>query len=188
MTYFGGFQSRLAIIVATLLACLGCNKGTRSDLRASPVSVSTPQASAAAEAHVGEVARPYDENADAQSEIDLAVQRAKSDGRKVLVIFGGNWCKWCRRLEHTLQNDAQVRSAVESQFHVVHVDTGARRSGKNAGVAQRYGDPVRLGLPAIAVLGNTGDLEHVQETGSLEEGEVHSPAKVLAFLTRFSGT
>lgn len=45
-----------------------------------------------------EVARPYDETADAEQEIAAAVAAARGDGKRVLLVFGANWCSWCRRL------------------------------------------------------------------------------------------
>lgn len=131
-----------------------------------------------------EVARPYDENADASAEIARALERARSDGKRVLVLFGGNWCKWCRRLEHTLRNEPRVRDAIAAGFHVVHVDTGARRSGRNAAINERYGNPMQHGLPVLVVLRPDGQLHTTQETGALERGDRHDPERVLAFLAR----
>lgn len=133
-----------------------------------------------------EVAQPYETGVNAQAQIDAAVAQASADGKKVLLVFGGNWCPWCRRLEWVFQNDPQVSRALREHWHVVHVDTGARRSGVNADIAARYGDPIQHGLPVLVVLDGSGALVHTQETGSLESGDRHDPARVLAFLNRFS--
>lgn len=132
-----------------------------------------------------EVERPYEEGVAAQAEIDAAVARADAEGKRVLLIFGGNWCVWCRRLEHVLRNEPRVVAALRDGWHVVHVDTGARRSGVNADVVARYGDPVQHGLPVLVVLDGDGTLVHTQETGSLEIGDRHDPERVLAFLNRY---
>ncbi len=129
-----------------------------------------------------EVARPYDESADADADVAAALARAARVNRRVLLVFGANWCPWCRRLEHTLTTDPTLAMALASGFEVVHVDTGARRSGKNAALAARYGDATRLGLPALAVLSADGTLLATQETGSLEVGDRHDPLKIGLFL------
>lgn len=131
-----------------------------------------------------EVAHPYDEAADATAMIDDALVVARGDRKSVLLVFGANWCPWCRRLEHTLTHHPEVVAELARNFHVVHVDTGARGTGKNAAVASRYGDPTRLGLPVLVVLTPDGQLKATQETGALEVGDRHDPAALLAFLAR----
>ncbi len=145
-------------------------------------------ASPKATAHVAgppEIERPYDADADAQAQIDAAVVSAAEDGRRVLVVFGANWCEWCRRLDWVFQNQRQVSDALEAGYHLVHVDVGPRRSSTNRAVAARYGDPISRGLPCLVVLDGDGEVAHVQETASLEAGDRHDPALVLAFLERW---
>lgn len=134
-----------------------------------------------------EVASPYDEAADPAHDTDAALAAARADGKLVLLVLGGNWCPWCRRLEHTFRFDSDVAAALASGFHVVHVDTGARKSGKNADVNERYGNPMQYGLPVLVVLAADGSVRKVQETGALEEGDHHSPARILAFLAAVRG-
>lgn len=131
-----------------------------------------------------ETARPYDESANAEADIAAALAASRSDGKNVLLVFGANWCPWCRRLEHTLTQNQAVRTELERGFRVVHVDTGARGTGKNAEVAARYGDPTRLGLPVIVVLRPDGSVAATQNTGDLEEGDRHDPDAIVAFLRR----
>lgn len=149
-----------------------------------PLMEATPEQVAADEAPPPEVARPYDDEADAEADIAAAVARAGSG--RVLLVFGANWCVWCRRLEHVLQNDAAVGSALEG-FEVVHVSTGDRRSGHQEELNTRYGNPMENGLPVIVVLDGQGEMVTTQETGSLETGDRHDPAKVVEFLNRVRG-
>jgi len=129
-----------------------------------------------------EVDRPYDEGVDAQAQIDAAVTASREDGKRVLLMFGANWCEWCRRLEWVFRNDPDVAAALAGGWRLVHVDVGARGSDTNRQVAARYGDPLSRGLPCLVVLDDAGEVAHVQETGSLEEGDRHDPAAVLGFL------
>lgn len=134
-----------------------------------------------------EVEHPYEEGVDAQAQIDAALALARADDKPVLLVFGANWCPWCRRLEHVFQNDARVHTALEDSFHLVHVDVGPRRSSTNRAVARRYGNPLEQGLPCLVVLENDGSVKLVQETGSLEEGDHHDPDLILAFFERARG-
>ena len=173
-------------------AAVGVEQPARAPL-AAPVPTSAP---AVAEPETAptpvpgappEVLRPYDEAADAATEIDAALALARTDHKNVLLVFGANWCPWCRRLEHTLRFNTTVAAEVARSFHVVHVDTGARGTGKNAAIGTRYGEPTRLGLPVLVVLTPDGSLKTTQDSGALESGDRHDPAAILAFLARVRG-
>jgi thiol:disulfide interchange protein len=149
-------------------------------------AVASDRAVPAVEGPPPEVANPYEPGVNAQAAIDAAIARAGTGDKHVLLVFGGNWCVWCRRLEHVLRNEPRVSAAIRDHFEVVHIDTGARGSGVNAPIAARYGDPQQHGLPVLVVLDGTGHQVATQETGSLEIGDRHDPERVLAFLNRFS--
>jgi thiol:disulfide interchange protein len=149
---------------------------------ATTAAATTPPVSGAEAAP--EIAHPYDESADAAAQIEQNVAMGRADRKHVLLVFGANWCPWCRRLEHTLTQNAEIAAELARSYHVVHVDTGARGAGKNAAIAARYGEPTRLGLPVLVVLTPDGLLKETQETGALEAGDRHDPAKVLEFLVR----
>lgn len=125
---------------------------------------------------------PYDETADARAQIDAAVAASAQDGKRTLLVFGANWCPWCRRLDYLMKHDAPVMAALGASYHLVHVNVGPRHSDTNAAIDQAYGHPMQNGLPVLVVLDAQGHVEHTQETGALEEGDHHDPAKVLAFL------
>lgn len=97
---------------------------------------------------------PYDEKADAQVELRHALEMARSDHKNVLVVFGANWCPDCRELDKALHGSSQA--LIAARFDVVKVDVG--NFNKNLDIAQRYGNPIKSGIPAVVVL--TAD-EHV---------------------------
>ena len=149
-----------------------------------PAAAEAEEPAADPEGPPPEVAEPYDESADAAQEIERALAAVRGTDKRVLLVFGANWCNWCRRLEHVLRHHAEVRAALGEGFEVVHVNTGARGSGRNAAVNERYGNPMQHGLPVLVVLDGSGEMVLTQETGSLEIGDRHDPTKVLAFLER----
>jgi len=172
---------RRLIPVLLCVLMLGCG----SDEPVSSESAETEAAETEAESGPPEIERPYDESADAQEQIDAAVASAGNDQKRVLLMFGANWCEWCRRLDWVFQNQPEVSSVIDEGYHLVHVDVGPRGSSTNRQVAVRYGDPLSNGLPCLVVLDDEGGVAHVQETGSLEEGDHHDPALVLAFLRQW---
>src|SRR5947209_10090954 len=67
--------------------------------------------------------RLYDPFTDARKEIAEALSAARRDHKRVLLVFGGNWCLDCHVLEYRFHQNA-IRPLVESNFHLVHVDVG----------------------------------------------------------------
>ena len=40
-------------------------------------------------------AGPYDPKADAKAAVASALEKARRGGKRVLIVYGGNWCGWC---------------------------------------------------------------------------------------------
>lgn len=127
----------------------------------------------------------YDENADAKKVVADAVAKAKKEKKRVLVTLGGNWCGWCRALDRTFRRDEKVAAEIGKSYVPVKVDVG--RMTKNLDLAESWGADPKKGVPLLVVLDGNGKAVKVQETGSLEAGKGHDPAKVLAFLKENEG-
>lgn len=129
----------------------------------------------------------YDVHADGTGQIAAALTRASAENKRVLLIFGANWCIWCHRLHATLESDAAVSRALDRGFVTVMVDVNTRKGEKrNADVNERYGNPIQHGIPVLVVLGSDGKQLTTKDSGELEEGDAHSPAKILAFLSAWA--
>ncbi len=129
----------------------------------------------------------YDTHADGEAQIAAALARAAAEHKRVLLDFGANWCIWCRRLHATFESDPSVSAALGRGFVVVMIDVNTRDGVKrNAGVNERYGNPIRHGIPVLVVLGSDGKPLTTKDSGELEEGDGHSPAKITAFLAAWA--
>jgi thiol:disulfide interchange protein len=123
----------------------------------------------------------YDESADAKEQIAAALVKARKENRRVLIQWGANWCGWCHLLHDLCKSDRQLRRELQYEYDVVLVDIG--RWDKNVDLTERYGvDFKKHGVPYLTVLDADGSVLVNRETGSLEAGSKHDPAKVLAFL------
>lgn len=125
----------------------------------------------------------YDESADGSKQIADALMIAKKERKHVLLQFGANWCGWCHRLHKLCEADKGIAEKLKNDFVVVMVDVNKEH---NKDVDTKYGHPTRFGLPVIVVLDNNGKQLTTQDTGKLEEGDHHSPDKVMAFLKEWS--
>jgi thiol:disulfide interchange protein len=129
----------------------------------------------------------YDAHADGDKLVGDALRRAAAEHKRVIVDMGANWCIWCRRLNSTLEGDPSVAAALNRGFIVVMLDVNTRNGTKrNAGLVERYGNPTSHGIPVLVVLDAGGKQLTTKDTGELEEGKGHSPAKILQFLAAWA--
>ena len=99
--------------------------------------------------------KPYNETADAKTDIQQALTRASDDHKSVLVVFGANWCPDCRALDTAFKQGPNA-DLIAKNFEVVKVDLG--RYDHNVEVAHSYGVDVKKGIPTVAVLSSKGDV------------------------------
>ena len=129
----------------------------------------------------------YDPKADGTPQIASALAQATTGNKRVLLVFGANWCIWCRRLHATFADEPTVARALRAGFEIVLVDVNTRNGTKrNADVNTRYGNPIANGLPVLVVLDAAGKKLTTQDTGALEDGAKHSPEKIRAFLAEWA--
>jgi thiol:disulfide interchange protein len=146
------------------------------------VFLSTPNAVRAAEG--APIARPaiYDTAADGKEQIAAALKTAQAENKRVILKFGANWCGWCHKLSSLLKTNAELAQIVKDNYVLVLIDVDKEH---NADTVKKYDKPTRFGLPALVVLETDGTPLITQDTGKLEEGNHHDPAKVKAFLEKW---
>jgi thioredoxin 1 len=54
--------------------------------------------------------RGYDEAADARADIERGRAQAAAGGKRVLIVFGANWCGDCRVLDLTMKQGSSSSS------------------------------------------------------------------------------
>lgn len=125
----------------------------------------------------------FREEADGKEAIAHATARAGREGKRVLLLFGGDWSKWCHALHALFDADVEVAATLASHYVLVTVD-----SDRNPEVGQGYGDALKREVPVLVFLDGKGQLLHVQETRSLEqaEGVAYDRARVLAVLKQWA--
>lgn len=129
----------------------------------------------------------FDARVSGEKLVDAAIAKADAEHKRVLLLFGANWCPWCRRLHRTLELPA-VAQRVEKSFVLVLVDVNTRNDkSRNAGVLERYGNPIQHGLPVFVVLDRTGKQLTTRETQTMTAPTDDEEAdKLAAFLARWS--
>jgi len=118
----------------------------------------------------------------AHAEIAQALKLAQQQHKRVLVVFGANWCYDCHVLDLAFHRP-DVAAVLNPDFEVVHVDVG--QGEKNQDIMKQYHVPMAKGIPAIAVLDSDGKLLYSQQGGEFEKARVLGPEDVLAFLNKW---
>jgi thioredoxin 1 len=128
------------------------------------------------------VAAPiYPDPSRAAADIDAA----SASHRRVLVDFGGDWCTDCKVLDAYLKQPENA-ALVARGYVVVHVNVGERGIDRNFDVAERYGIPLRKGVPALAVLDGAGKVVYSQRNGEFESMRRMDSKSVNEFLGKWA--
>jgi protein disulfide-isomerase len=123
---------------------------------------------------------PYDESANAEVEVQQALTAARVDHKPVLLVFGANWCPDCRELDQAMHGTS--RALIEGHFAVVKIDVG--NFDKNLDLAQRYGNPIKQGIPAIVVLSSAGAVSYSSKGGELANARRMGATGIYDFLNQ----
>jgi len=124
----------------------------------------------------------YAPGLDAHTEIKQALALASKKHKRVLVVFGANWCYDCHVLDLAFHRP-EVATVLEKSYEVVHVDVG--EGNKNQDLMEQYQVAMKKGIPAIAVLDSDGKLLYSQRGGEFEKARSLAPEDVLVFLNKW---
>ena len=124
----------------------------------------------------------YTPGTNAHAEIQQALGLATKQHKRVLVVFGANWCYDCHVLDLAFHRP-DVETVLGKNYEVVHVDVG--EGDKNQDIMQQYEVPMKKGIPAVAVLDSNGKLLYSQRGGEFEKARALAPEDVLAFLNKW---
>ena len=124
------------------------------------------------------VVSEYDELRDPAVDLAAAVDRARAEGKRILLEVGGTWCGWCKLLDAFIHDHPAVSGKLEKGFLIMKVNWS--QGNRNEGFLGQY--PTVRAYPHIFVLEKDGTLLHSQDTGELEEGSSYNEEVLLAFL------
>lgn len=134
----------------------------------------------------------YNEEINPIEQIDLAVAKAKTEGKFVVCQVGGNWCPWCLKFADFIANDTAISKVIDENFEYIHVNYNPRKSQGPEQVEQgkalmkRLDNAGRFGFPVFVILDEEGKILHIQDSSFLEEGEGYNQEKVLRFFKNWT--
>ncbi|MEP7265091.1 MAG: thioredoxin family protein [Bacteroidota bacterium] len=125
----------------------------------------------------------YHPEADAKADVAAAVKQAAAEHKHVLLMIGGNWCRWCKMFDKMIHEQSSVDSALKANYIFRHVNFS--KENKNNALLAELNFPQRFGFPVFVVLNEKGERIHTQNSGYLEEGEGYNTKKVIEFFDQW---
>jgi thioredoxin 1 len=124
----------------------------------------------------------YPDPSHGKADLAAAIKTAAQSHKRVIVDFGGDWCGDCQVLDIYFHN-AENRPILDSNYVLVHINIG--RMDENLDIAEQYGIPVTLGVPALAVLSEKGKLLYGQRGGEFKSMRRMESSEVTKFLVQW---
>ena len=130
-------------------------------------------------------APPYDVHADARAEIARMLQCAREEQKPLLLMFGANWCEWCRDLDHLLGTDKQLARLADEAVLRFNVDIGDY--DRNLDVAEQYGlkNLDDSGIPMLVVLRPDGSVQALKNADDFVVGSHYAKGQLRRFLRSY---
>lgn len=123
----------------------------------------------------------YPASVDAHAEIENALARAGKSHKRVLLVFGANWCFDCHVLDRAFQRP-DLAPVVAKNYEVVHVDIG--QEDKNLDLLSKYDLPHNK-VPVMAVLDPSAKVVYSQTRGEFSSVRSLAPEDLLQFLNKW---
>ncbi len=117
----------------------------------------------------------YDKNDDAKVQLAAASTRAERSNKRVLLMFGGDWCGWCHKLHDLFAQNAEIRRLRSYEYELVMIDTNAPHAPELLEECSK--GQTGVGFPFLAVMDAGGKLLVGQKTDPFEQGDHHTPRK-----------
>jgi hypothetical protein len=127
----------------------------------------------------------YDPGVDPFEQYQSAVRQAAEQNKLVLVVAGGDWCRWCHVLNRFVASNDEIEERLNETFVVMKVYVGPGNYNELffSQLPQAYGAPhFWIVSPEREVLAS-------QSTAKLERGtSTYDKARFLAFIDEWKKT
>ena len=124
----------------------------------------------------------YPANADAKKEIEGALIFAGNENKRVMLVFGGNWCYDCHVLDRAL-HEGDAGKIVKESYLLVHVDIG--EGDKNLDLVKKYETTLDFGVPTVVLLNGSGHVIYSSTKGEFEPARKMMKKDLVGFLNEW---
>ena len=122
----------------------------------------------------------YDKKRNPHEDLALSMAKAKKSGKKILMVVGGEWCKWCGQLDNFLDDHEAVTKEFYTSFEVLRVYYGKGISKEGKSLLIQF--PAPKGTPHFYILDSKAKLLKSIDTGKFERGYSYHKKKFMKFI------
>lgn len=122
----------------------------------------------------------YDKKRNPHQDLALSMQKAKKSGKKILMVVGGDWCKWCGQLDNFLDDHPKIAGNFYGSFEVLRVYYGKDISKESKSLLSQF--PAPKGTPHFYLLDSKAKLLKSIDTGYLERGYSYNKKLFVEFI------
>ena len=134
-------------------------------------------------------ARSYAVSANAMADVEAALARAATTGKRVLLVMGANWCHDSTALAGWLETP-RFAALLADRYELVFVNVGMPQTGDghNLDIARRFGLAEFPGTPALLVLTAEGEAVNRDTAATWRNAASRSEDAIFAELTALAGS
>ena len=92
----------------------------------------------------------YHPETDAKAEVHDAISQAAAQHKNVMLMIGGNWCRWCIMFDKMVKDNIDVDSTLNANFIFAHINFS--KENRNLDLLTQWTFPQRFGFPVFVVL------------------------------------
>lgn len=123
----------------------------------------------------------YDPKRDAFKDGAAAVKLATQSNRRILVELGGDWCKWCHKMDAFFDKNPDIKQQLHETFVMLKVNVSDVNN--NAEFLKAFPRP--LGYPHMYVSEHNGSVLWSQDTAEFVSNGQYTRESFLAFFKRW---
>jgi thioredoxin 1 len=124
----------------------------------------------------------YPAGVDAKQKIETSLKTAAAENKRVILIFGGNWCYDCHVLDQAL-HEGEAAKIVKESFLLVHVNIG--EGDKNLDLVKKYETTLGFGVPTIVIIDGESRVVYSSTKGEFEAARRMMKKDLVAFLNQW---
>ncbi|MBA4123568.1 MAG: thioredoxin family protein [Acidobacteria bacterium] len=124
----------------------------------------------------------FDPTKDAARDLQAAIAKAQTEGKRIILDVGGEWCGWCRLMDNYFIKNPALAKLRDENFVWLKINFSEENENKEFLAAY----PAIKGYPHLFVLEKDGKLLHSQNTEELEEPKSYNLQKFTDFLKLWS--
>jgi len=126
----------------------------------------------------------FNKEANATANLAKAISKATKEQKNILLIAGGDWCRWCGTMSNFLEEHPKLQKEFYSKFEVLRFYYGNGMNTSAKALVYKYGKP--KGTPYFYLLDSHAKLLKLFDTKRVERGYGYNRSKFANFITEYS--